>query len=302
MSYQVILPSPATPAQILVDLQQSLSNPALAGWNYLYGELNGISVPESVWAEADPAIDVTNGACCVFQLPSVGGDLGVVGIHYLDDIYFGDEPGDPVGPGVFLAAFPGGWQNDPAGPKELATTLGGLPCFVAADNYPIEEIRLFVNSRRAIISCRDGDSEPLILAYVGFIQSHYTDGVLGVEPDPNPLLVTGGNNRIPSNLAPMQMLSTTNVPISYKCSVPFRTDDNTEMLEAMQYNTRTTLPTRSLFPCVVGCDAVGMAEIRGELEGVFHYGPTDSLALDTVVTRGTANYLVIDHLALGPIT
>jgi hypothetical protein len=72
-----------------------------------------------------------------------------------------------------------------------------------------------------------------------------------------------------------------------------------DMLATMQYNTRTATPTRTLMPCVIGCNTVLNQELRGELEGVFFFGGV--VADDTLITRSGATYIVLDGIAVGPV-
>jgi len=293
--------SVSTLKQVMYSLQYMLRDVNMAGWTYIDGMVGGVVTTPGVsgpaWlAVSDPDTELLDGDYVVLQAPVVtGADNGVVSLWLVDG-------GSKY---LELQAHPAGWDATTHTSKDATQDLGGSTCIVCGDS-DVSELRVIVNSKRAIIFGMDALLTPYYFGYLGFIQSHYGD--VEVAPDTNPLLVTGGQYTPGVAGAPMSMLSagTTPTPTQYFVNGPTTLKDTAGdvMLETMQWNRRESppIPTRSLIPCLIGCKTVGETEIRGELEGVFYYGPAASLAEDTPVTRSGATYIIVSDIAVGPVS
>jgi len=282
--------------QVMWSLQNILRDVGLAGWTYVDGMVaNNVTTPgvsETEWdAVVNPDATLLDGDYVVLRSPGVTNiDYGVISLWLRAGVM------------LELQAHPAGWDAAGHASNNALTDLGGAACFVCG-NDDVTELRVIVNANRAIILGMDAALVPYYFGYLGFIQSHY--GALEALPDPNPLLVSGDQYTPGMVGAPMEMLSISDTPTQYFVNGPTTLKDTAGdvMIEDMQWNRRELppVPTRHLIPCLIGCKTVGETEIRGELEGVFYYGPAASLAEDTPVTRSGATYLVISDIVVGPV-
>ncbi len=293
MAYNIV--GVDTGKEILWNLQSLLLDPSNA-WTYVDGRLNSLVATQNDWATALPA-DIDDGDYVILHIPgATNGDHGVVQM-----LYHSPAAEDQVR----LHAHTAGWDSGAHTPKAGNVDLGNATPCILTDGGADSELRLIANARRAIIFVRHASLTPSYFGYLGFIQSFYSD--LGDDPDPNPLLVTGGQN-IPgaaASTAPMQMVQVDGAAAQFKTfrRTGLLDTGGGDMLATMQWNRRETppVPTRVALPCLIGNAAALNTEIRGELEGVFFYGPAASLALDTPVVRSDGQYLVIDDIVVGPV-
>jgi hypothetical protein len=263
-------------------IQYFLRSSLLSSWAYVDGRYNSVDgVAESTFGGETAGGSLADGDYVVLHIPATtDSDRGVVQVKF-------NTTGSRR---VELYAHPGGWDAGTHTPKEPAQVLGDSTTIACGDD-DIDELHLIVDSTRAIIWGRvTGGVTPYYFGYLGFIQSHYSD--IDSSPDPNPLLVTGGRNipGEPGSAAPMYML--TNEPLSvvtYKVlrSTGLLDTDGADMLDTMQYNYREDPPvaSRTLIACLIGTATVLQKEIRGELTGVFFYGPHGSLSDETPIER-----------------
>jgi hypothetical protein len=300
MAYEIIAPVGGLRSDFMWALQDLLRSATFSAWTYVDGFYGGVQDADGSLWDAGSGAGLVNGDYVILHLPAVSSaDRGVVGIIYNDIVTGGAVDS------IQIMAYPGGWNKLIPGPKVPATTLGDATTVIATVCGPgdVEELRVIANANRAIIWGM-GVFSPYYFGYLGFIQSHYC--ALEEADDPNPLLVTGGKF-IPGTVgAPMMMQRVDGLPDNFLVNANpggFLATDGSQMLSAFQWNRREVppVPTRTLLPCVIGCSVPTQTEIRGELEGVFYYGPTASLSEDTVVSRSDGLYLVIGDIVTGPV-
>ena len=296
MAYQIDA-TVTTLKQTMWSLQNMLRDLSLAGWTYLDGMVGGAvttpSLSAAAWdAVTNPDTALLDGDYVVLRVPAGSGDEGVVSLWLVDG-------GSKY---LMLKAHPAGWDEVTHASNDATRDLGGTTCIVCGVSN-VTELRVIVNQNRAIILGMAAALSPYYFGYLGFIQSHY--GAVGTAPDPNPLLVTGGQFTPGSAGAPMSMLSVIDTPTQYVTSgvAGYESTAGTSMLLNMQPNHRESppIPSHTLLPCVIGTTLASYQEIRGELEGVFFYGPPASLTQDTVISQNGAQYLVMSDIVIGPV-
>lgn len=299
MAYEIIRPATPTRHKFMWELQNLLRSSSFSNWTYVDGYLGGSVATSGDWdAITNPDAEVVDGDYVVLHIPSVTSSLnGVVAI------VFNDNTG--VEENIEMRAFPAGWDGTAHTPNEPSQTLGDSTCIICGVGgaSDVEEMRVIANSNRAIIWGMGSSLSPYYFGYLGFIQSFY--GALEGDDDPNPLLVTGGQNHPGQASAPLFMLRIDEVPDTYFANAKVNglvATDGSDMLD-FQWNRREDppVPTRVLIPCIVGCQVVGNTELRGELEGVFFYGPAGTIAEDTPLTRSDGQYIVIGDIVTGPV-
>jgi len=300
MAYEIIQPAAPTRHKFMWYLQDLLRSASFSNWTYVDGVLNTSVATSGDWdAVANPDTELADGDYVVLHLPSVQSTIrGVVQIIFRDD--------SGVDEYIEMRAHPAGWDDVSHAPNDPAQELGDDTCIICGVGgaSDVEEMRVIANDKRAIIWGMGSSLSPYYFGYLGFIQSHYGD--LETGDDPNPLLVTGGTTYPGQTGAPMSMLRIDGIPDTFltnKHPAGLLATDGSDMLEDFQWQRRESppVPTRTLFPCIIGCKVVGNTEIRGELEGVFFYGPAGTIAEDTPITRTDGRYIVIDDLVTGPV-
>lgn len=290
MSYAIRSVSDAK--EVLWHLQDVLRDATLSEWTYVDGVLAGVAAVAADWDADVGGLTIVDGDYVVLQIPAAAGypTYGVVQFLY----------NNPAGENeVLIYGHTTGWDEvghttDGAGP-----VLGTLvPAAIGGDST---ELRVIANDNRAIILGMDAGFANSYFGYAGWIQTYYDD-----TDDPNPLMITGNQETPGDDLsnAPLVMATVLGNEAQYvaKKRVLIATD-GTDMMDTMQWNRRENppAPTRFLVPIFLGYAGALETEIRGELEGVFFYGPATTVSNDTVVARSDGQYLVIDDLVLGPI-
>lgn len=269
-----------------------------AAWTYVDGYADGSQRADAAAFQGVSPSNYDNNDYFIVRPPAAEDpDHGVIEVRYTT----------AGGNYVRIFGHTAGWDATAHTPKAGNVALGTTAvCRLDGENTatPPFEARFFASTRRAIVVTLP-DAVPWF-GYFGFLQSYY--GELGGDVDPNPILVSAGHEvpGTPSSTLPLQMSQIDGAEASYKAlmsSGGLLDTDGDDMLEEMQPNRRMSPLNlqRVLFSCKIGNKAALNTEIRGELEGVFFFGPQDSISPDVSVVWSGAQYVVLGGIVIGPV-